>query len=76
MQTCPQTSWADDYTYVCVNNCDPLGNLHQYRDMNTQKCVSICSSNPDEYADKSTGNCVSKCPDGSYAYANVNNNFR
>ena len=45
VEVCPQTLWANDLDFTCVADCDPVNavNKIQYRDLNNQKCVSLCS---------------------------------
>lgn len=73
VQTCPQNRWADDNGFKCVTDCDNVNSVNklQLRNLNNQKCVILCPSDPAEYADDISGNCVGKCPDGSYAYSEV-----
>lgn len=45
VQVCPQTLWAEDNFYTCVSDCNPaVTNL--YRNLNNQKCVPLCPSDP------------------------------
>ena len=68
MYVCPISDnlYGDIYVagnFSCVATCSN-GNL---RDNSTQRCTTVCPSNPSYWADLPNFKCVYKCPANRYA---------